>query len=362
MKKILLILKLPPPYGGGEIMHQYLYDNFKSKSSFDFIISSSPTRTKGNQGKFMLSKIGEFIRIYFLFLFKIFSFRPNIVLFSLGKSISTILRDGLFVIPLSLLNIKIVAELHGIGIPYVNKTKSFQSRIIRFIVKRITIIRVLGKSIEDELNKWGIKNTIVIPNGIKIPNNMTLKKITSEVKTRKLLFVGTFSEKKGFFDLLNALALLKETNANFELHCMGVWSNNAFQQKAMNFIHSSQIYKYIVFHGLQTGDAKWSVYKACDILVLPSYEEGQPLVILEALGFGLMVIATNVGAIPDTIDNQNNLLFEPGNTEKLSKEIKFTLELSNEQLAAISKNNQRIFQNRYNLDNLIVKYDKIFNQ
>lgn len=62
--------------------------------------------------------------------------------------------------------------------------------------------------------------------------------------------------------------------------------------------------------------------KMSDIFFLPSYTEGMPMSILEAMGYGLPVVSTNIGGIPDLVkNNENGYLSDPGNTDEMAENI-----------------------------------------
>ncbi len=75
--------------------------------------------------------------------------------------------------------------------------------------------------------------------------------------------------------------------------------------------------------GWVTGDNKLTALAQSDILVLPSYREGLPNSLLEAMASECAIIATNVGAIPDVIQSgENGILIEPGDTKNLAEELR----------------------------------------
>lgn len=133
----------------------------------------------------------------------------------------------------------------------------------------------------------------------------------------KLLFVGRIEKAKGLDELVAVLKLLRENNYPVTLHLAG-W-DTADAKRYFQMLDSSQVtssaWKY---HGLLGGKELFELYRSCDIFVLPSHHEGFPRVIWEAMASSLPVIATNVGSIPQNIeDGKNAILIDPGNVTNL---------------------------------------------
>ena len=87
------------------------------------------------------------------------------------------------------------------------------------------------------------------------------------------------------------------------LHVVGEWESDETRTKVMETVHTTGITERVHFHGLLIGEAKWRAFREADILVHPTYWDGQPVTMLEALAFGLPIVATPVGAIPDTLSS-----------------------------------------------------------
>ena len=123
----------------------------------------------------------------------------------------------------------------------------------------------------------------------------------------------------------------------------------------LNYLRVNNLNNVITFHGLVTTNKKWEIYKKCSILVHPTYWDGQPLVILEAMGCGLAVISTKVGAIPDTmINDYNGIILPENNPEELSKAIK-TFNNDRQRIMEISKNNIKTYNEKFTIDSYILR-------
>ncbi len=133
----------------------------------------------------------------------------------------------------------------------------------------------------------------------------------------KLLFVGRIEKAKGMDELVTAFKQLCKNNYPVTLHLAG-W-DTVDAKRYFQMLDSSQVtssaWKY---HGLLGGRELFELYRSCDIFVLPSHHEGFPRVIWEAMASSLPVIATNVGSIPQNIeDGKNAILIDPGNVTNL---------------------------------------------
>jgi len=96
------------------------------------------------------------------------------------------------------------------------------------------------------------------------------------------------------------------------------------------------------------------------VFLLPSYFEGLPYTILEAMAHGLPVIATNVGAIPEVIEEGiNGFLINPGDIDDLTKKIK-TLITNKALIEEIGKNNRRKIADKYSMDKQVENYKNLY--
>ena len=127
--------------------------------------------------------------------------------------------------------------------------------------------------------------------------------------TNKLVYLGKLREDKGVFDLLESIRILQQQGA--DISC--VFGGTGDTDKMKEIIARKSISK-ITFRGWMDKRAIKECFRFAKILVLPSYHEGFPMVILEAMASGVNIIATNVGAIPEMIKTD----LEPGKPEAMA--------------------------------------------
>jgi len=317
-RRIVLILKIPPPCGGGEVRSAWLRDYVRDKEEFVIEEIRSSKRTRANQGSFSAWKLWEFLLIWLRLLILLIRYRPKVVYQSTAHGFIPFFRDSILFWSAKLFCAKFAGELAGekFRFLYGNRISRWYSKLV---LTRYAGIRVLDKEIASELSRFGIKNTVIMDNGVEAPNGISYVAEPSDGVLR-ILFVGLHSKDKGFDVLLCACRHLRRNRVRFELHTLGQWGSEEFRQEMLRFIKSANLANVIYFHGLQHAEEKWSIYSRCHVLALPSLTEGQPLVILEAFGCGIPVVATRVGGIPDIVeDGINGFLVDPGAEEELAK-------------------------------------------
>lgn len=135
---------------------------------------------------------------------------------------------------------------------------------------------------------------------------------TCQNKTIKLLYTGRIDLAKGLVELIKATAQLIEIKVHsFELHLVG-WEDDSLKSVELvlrNLVNELGIKEYVVFHGFKNiGKELNEMYRMADIFIMPSYHEGFPRSIWEAMANSLPVIATRVGAIPSYLVHQKHAL------------------------------------------------------
>lgn len=137
-------------------------------------------------------------------------------------------------------------------------------------------------------------------------------------KQNIILFSGTLNAGKGYQDLIRAFALIANRYPTWKLSLAGNGEIDEGKSLAAELGVSAQV----KFLGWVTDDAKERAFREASVFCLPSYAEGFPMAVLDAWAYGLPVVTTPVGGIPDVAhDGDNILLFEPGDIETLSMQL-----------------------------------------
>lgn len=184
----------------------------------------------------------------------------------------------------------------------------------------ITISDSTKKEIEEEGANGSIIKKIT-PSYFTVRDNKE-EKMRSGCKSNRLLYVGNCSVRKGVVYLINALKYIG--HGNIELNIIGNSRvDEEYYKEMTEAVKVSGFADSIYFRGYKTGIELEEYYESSDIFVLPSEWEGLGLVILEAMSYGLPVVATFTGAIPEIIENgKDGILVEPGNSRELAGAVK----------------------------------------
>ena len=129
------------------------------------------------------------------------------------------------------------------------------------------------------------------------------------------LFLGLIHPNKGIFDLLQVLKDHRVALSNKIKLFIG---GNGQTGQLIQTIETSGLGEMVEFKGWVSGSEKDKLLRYSDVFVLPSYYEGSPVAVLEAMSYGIPVISTTVGGIPEIVQpGINGWLHKPGDTDAL---------------------------------------------
>ena len=146
-------------------------------------------------------------------------------------------------------------------------------------------------------------------------------------KEKVVVAVGRLSREKGQIDLVFALNHLRRVRADMTVRVVLV-GEGPDRPKILQAAESLGLAKWITLAGHQHNVAPY--YEAADVVAIPSYSEGSPNVLLEAMALGVPVVATSVGGIPEMVTHgETALLVPPGQAELMASAIDLLLSSAN---------------------------------
>ena len=162
----------------------------------------------------------------------------------------------------------------------------------------------------------------------------------------EILFLGRIGPRKGVPELLLALSRLQPSRVAWSITIAGDGDIAEAKQSASEL----GILDQVRFTGWVDPTSVQGLLMSCDILVLPSHAEGSPMVVVEAFAYGVAVIVSPVGAIPEiVVDRENGLLVEAGNVEELTRSIE-SLCVDREYRERLASAGRRTWEDRLSID------------
>lgn len=217
---------------------------------------------------------------------------------------------------------KIIFHIHFAEVEKIVPSNKLLRRLFLGLIESNTDhIVLLSQKTKEQFMALGIPNTkiSVIYNfhNLAYSDAQINKKLERKGETLKLIFLGSLDERKGIIDLFDAIV---QVDRMLELHICGSPKNRSTAESIKQRViddKKDQIY----MHGYVEGDEKKQLLLNADILVLPSYGEGFPIVLSEGLAAGCMLITTNVGAIPEVFSDKNGRILSPGDIKGIANAI-----------------------------------------
>jgi len=229
-----------------------------------------------------------------------------------GSDIISALRKYLFFCIAKSTGAPVVYHFHGGNlIERFSRAPGFVKRRISTLFEGAEVVLCISERWKRELVSIAPRSKIiVVPNGVRLPEESYRKRRKHNFCV--ITFLGLISREKGAFDLIRAVKRLRESGLNVELR-IGGHGDITTLKKEMGGEEG------IHYLGWLDGTKKNKLYRDTDILVLPSYFEGMPMVILEAMSYGIPVVSTPVGGIPEVVeDGRTGLLVPAGDVDSLT--------------------------------------------
>ncbi len=227
-------------------------------------------------------------------------------------------RSSWFVRLAKIFRKKAILHIHGGGFKeYYTSNKEYVTNILNKCDCIITLSKSWKIYFEQITN---CKQIEIVENIIESPSVLTTLKDPTKIH---FLFLGLITEEKGIFDLLEVISANKrEWKDKLCLHVGG----NGKINELNHIINNNELKDMVIFEGWVSGDRKIQLLNIADAYILPSYTEGVPISILESMSYGLPILSTPVGGIPEIVDNTNGILFTPGDKKELSLAIETILQ------------------------------------
>lgn len=265
-------------------------------------------------------------------------------------------RKSFFILPSILARRRSILHLHGAQFDrFYNETCGGLARhFVRFVFNHVDAVIVLSASWE----RWACANfrrarVVCIANPVRLAPPETEPRDAATV-----LFLGRLGERKGTYDLVEAVAGLVGRYPNLKLLLGG----DGEHERVTAAVRQLGLESNVEVLGWVTGGKKAELLNRAAVYVLPSYAEGLPVSVLEAMAAGLPVVASSVGGIPELVDHGiTGCLIQPGDVEALRDALSKLLADGRLRTEMGVAGRNRIEQ-AYSIDRVMPHIEKLYNE
>lgn len=338
MKKVLMIGAARNMKGGiSTVINSYYETGLDELVDLEYV----ETLVEGNNLKKIIFGLKAVIK--YLFIIKNYDI-IHIHMASRGS----FFRKSIFVLIAKIFKKKIILHIHGAEFMVF-----YKNECIKIIKKYVIFIFNIADKIIALSDQWKSNLTEIVDNNkiVVIRNSILIPKVNEnkDYSEANILFLGRIGERKGIYDLINVIEKIVKQGYRFKLKLAG----DGDIEKVREICKSKNISRYIDTVGWINGDDKIKLLKESTIFVLPSYNEGLPMSILEAMSYSIPVIATNVGGIPEVVSNKiNGYIIKAGDIKNLEESLIRLIEDKNLR-CKMGNNAKETISDNFNLERII---------
>lgn len=357
--RILFITPLPPPVHGSAMVSRYLQESESLHERYrTTFVNLSTSRKMSEIGKRSMLKMFRFIGTYGKVLSQLVLHRFDLCYLAITCQGIGFLKDAPFVLLCKLFCRKVVVHQHNKGMSRV--VDRFPYRwILPWVYRNVDVILLSWKLYPDVRKVVPRKRVWICPNGIP---ELEYRKPSDQPPLPQLLFLSNLVESKGVFVLLDACRQLKEKGHRFVCHLVGGESKEINRERFQQEVSDRQLEDCVFYVGPKYGKDKERYFQKATLFVQPTFEDCFPLTILEAMQYGLPVVSTDEGAIPDMVINgETGFICPRKNVEALVNSIEKLL-INKELCKQMGEKGRLMYKEKYTMQTFEKKFLDILSE
>ncbi len=345
MKNILIISTSPDGRGGVATIVSLLMASSLNKK---YKVTHLVTHIGGN----VFIKLAYLLRAYLMYPFLLLTGKISIVHIH-GAMKSSFFRKSYFMLLGKMLKIKIIYHMHSSMVEeYFLKRSRMKHFIVCKLLNQYDVIIALSQSWAQIMKKYTSTKIEIIYNAIPIPVNVN--KMCNDKKKFVVLTLGEIGDRKGTQDILKIAHRLKDKPIYFNI------AGNGNVDKYKKIAEELGVSQKIQWLGWIDAKQREQAMLNSHMYLLPSYNEGLPMSILEAVSYGLPIVSTPVGGISECVQTDaNGYLIPPGNIAGFSGKIMYLFE-NEEKRKYMSRMSRKLAKSKFDIHSMANQVDNLY--
>ena len=349
--KLKLVLITNQPSDGGGIGHwsnivtNYIKDSMSDQIDFNGIFTYKYKSLKHSFYERFIINGFDLFRIKKALIKLCKKNRPDIIHITATGEWS-LLRDLMILRIAKRFSVSVVYHIHFGKVPFFKEKNNINWKLMKKCFKMSSSVWSIDKDTQSAIKEALPEiNVEYVPNPVHVP---IIK--DRPVSKNYILFLGWVVKTKGVEELIQAFAKINKYYPNIRLKLVG-----PYKEEYLDYLKQTYNMNNIIFSGKLSHEEAMEELKQCKLFVLPSYTEGFPNVVLEAMAFARPIVATNVGAIPDILSDNSGIIIKTHSIDDITNSC-LTL-LSNRDLCyEISHNAYYKVLKSYSVENILNEY------
>ncbi|MFJ7679199.1 glycosyltransferase family 4 protein [Peribacillus sp. NPDC097198] len=348
-KRICMVVQNPLVRGGiSAVVSGYRESKLEKSFNINYVESYKDGRK--------LTKLFKGIKGYFHFAKLLLIDKPDLIHVhsSFGASFY---RKLPFIYMASWAKKPIINHIHGAEFePFYLNASNTKKKMVQKVYGMCTVLITLS-------DEWKEKLSLIIPEEkITVIENYSIihedavedRKIKS--LNKQVLFLGEICKRKGCYDFPDVVEEVVQSIPDVRFILGGCGEVEEIKM----LLEERNLQENVEFTGWVRGKDKDTLLRSSDIFFLPSYNEGMPMSILDAMGYGLPIVSTNVGGIPKIVHSEvNGYIINPGDVKCFARAIIELLQDKNK-LESYGFGSYKIVKEKYSLDSHLKLIEKLY--
>ena len=234
-----------------------------------------------------------------------------------------------------------------------------KKRLIKKVYNKCTVLIALSSEWKERLSQIVPEEKVKIIENYSTLHEDALNDRLKRKSNNTVLFLGEIGKRKGCYDIPAVASKVVKAVPDVKFVLGGVGSE-ADERAVKELFKEKRVEGHVEFPGWVRGDDKDRLLREADVFFLPSYNEGMPMSVLDAMGYGLPVVSTEVGGIPKIVhDGENGSCCAAGAVNEMAYGIDKLL-TNRDELEKSSKKSFEIVKTSYSLESHLKLIEEVY--